>query len=69
MFAASLLASLPEVNNNIEMAVNVAARLAAISVTRAGTDSFPTFEEVQAAMLENQPESYLKAKNLGQHGR
>lgn len=52
VFAASLLASLPEVNNNVEMAVKIAARLAAISVTRSGTDSFPTSEEVQTAMLE-----------------
>lgn len=50
VFAASLLASLPEVNNNIHTAVNVAARLAAISVTRSGTDSFPTLDEVQSTL-------------------
>lgn len=47
VFAASLLASLPQVNYDIQAAVQVAARLAAISVTRTGTDSYPTPTEIQ----------------------
>lgn len=52
VFAASLLASLPTFDHDIMAAAEVAARLAAISVTRVGLDSAPTPEEVQHALAE-----------------
>lgn len=52
VFASSLLASLPMFDHDIMAAAEVAARLAAISVTRVGLDSAPTPEEVQHALAE-----------------
>ncbi len=50
VFAAALLASLPIFNQDIFKATTVAARLAAISVTRFGLESAPTPDEVNAAI-------------------
>jgi sugar/nucleoside kinase (ribokinase family) len=50
IFAASLLASLRHVEGDVLRACRIAARLAAISVTRQGLDSVPTADEVQAAL-------------------
>lgn len=52
VFASSLLASLPALDNNMRAAIRVAARLGAISVTRYLLDGAPTPEEVQAALDE-----------------
>ncbi len=52
VFAASLLASLPLFDGDPLRAVQVAARLGAISVTRYGLDSAPTPQEVAAAVAE-----------------
>jgi sugar/nucleoside kinase (ribokinase family) len=52
VFAAALLASLPAFDHDIQAAAQVAARLAAISVTRNGLDSAPTMEEVQRTLAE-----------------
>jgi sugar/nucleoside kinase (ribokinase family) len=50
VFAASLLASLPRVSNDLLKATQVAAHLASLSVTRFGLASAPTVEEVQTAL-------------------
>ena len=50
VFAASLLASLPALNYDMHKAIQVAAQLGAICVTRFGIDGTPTPEEVQAAL-------------------
>lgn len=52
VFAASLLASLPAMNNDLFNATKAAARLGAICVTREGLEGTPTAEEVQAALQE-----------------
>jgi sugar/nucleoside kinase (ribokinase family) len=52
IFAAGLLCSLHILKGNYQAATQVAARLAAISVTRIGLDSAPTTAEVQAALAE-----------------
>jgi hypothetical protein len=52
VFAASLLASLPAMKNDLLRATKVAARLGAICVTRPGLEGTPTSEEVQAALQE-----------------
>ncbi len=50
IFAAALLCSLPLFNHNMSKALQVAARLAAISVTRFALDGSPTPEEVQQTL-------------------
>lgn len=50
VFAASLLSSLHVLNGDFAAATAVAARLAAISVTRFGLESAPTAAEVQDAL-------------------
>ena len=50
VFAASLLASLLNVNHDMQAALKIAARLAAISVTRVGTRDTITTGEVQEAL-------------------
>lgn len=50
VFAAGLLASLPSLDYDYNRAVQVAAQLGAISVTRSGLASAPTADEVQAAL-------------------
>lgn len=55
VFAASLLCSLHVLNGNISAAVQVAAQLAAISVTRVGLDSAPASDEVQKALEDAKP--------------
>ena len=52
VFAASLLSSLHALNGDYCAATQVAARLAAISVTRFGLESAPTAAEVQASLSE-----------------
>ncbi|MFN8529928.1 MAG: PfkB family carbohydrate kinase [Anaerolineae bacterium] len=52
VFAASLLASLPALNNDIFAATRAAARLASISVTRTGLESAPTRDEVNRTLAE-----------------
>ncbi len=52
VFAASLLASLPALNHDLHKAIQVAARLGAICVTRFGIDGTPTPDEVQQAIAE-----------------
>jgi sugar/nucleoside kinase (ribokinase family) len=52
VFATSLLASLPAVGYDYHRAVQVAAKLGAISVTRFGLDSAPTPDEVRQALAE-----------------
>ncbi len=52
VFAASLLASLPALNYDMNSAIRVAARLGAISVTRWLLDGAPTCDEVQTALKE-----------------
>lgn len=52
IFAAGLLSSLHVLNGDFHAATHVAARLAAISVTRFGLDSAPTVLEVQTALAE-----------------
>ena len=47
VFAASLLAALPRLNGDVARAVQVAGRLAAYSVTRAGIASAPTRAEIE----------------------
>ena len=54
VFAASLIASLSILDQNMRQAVQVAARLAAIAVTRSGLRGVPTPDEVQAALKEVQ---------------
>ncbi|MCB9452050.1 MAG: hypothetical protein H6672_11470 [Anaerolineaceae bacterium] len=54
VFAAGLLASLPLLNYDYQRAVQVAAQLGAISVTRVGLESVPTSDEVQAALASVQ---------------
>ena len=46
VFAAALLGSLPAVGGDVAMAVRLAGKLAAYSVTRAGRDSAPTKAEI-----------------------
>ncbi|MBZ0276015.1 MAG: hypothetical protein K8I60_07720 [Anaerolineae bacterium] len=50
VFAAGLLTSLPLLNYDFHRAVQVAARLGAISVTRTGLESAPTPDEVQTVL-------------------
>lgn len=50
VFAAGLLASLPRFNGDMQKAAQVAAILAAHSVTRKGLDSAPSAHEVRAAL-------------------
>ena len=52
VFAAALLASLPTLKGDIRAAINVAARLGAISVTRVALDGAPTADEAQAVLDE-----------------
>jgi sugar/nucleoside kinase (ribokinase family) len=52
IFAASLLCGLHILKNDIHAATQVAAALAAKSVTRVGLDSAPTTEEVQQILKE-----------------
>ena len=52
VFAASLLAGLPALDNNLYAAIRVAAQLGAICVTRYLLDGVPTAEEVQAALAQ-----------------
>ncbi|MCA0452667.1 MAG: PfkB family carbohydrate kinase [Chloroflexi bacterium] len=52
VFAASLLSALHATNYDFKAATQVAARLAAYSVTRVGLDSAPGAEEVKAALIE-----------------
>lgn len=52
VFAAGLLCGLHIFNNDVHAAVNLAARLAATSVTRFGLDSAPTAAEVNQAIAE-----------------
>ena len=54
VFAASLLASL-HLLDHMQAAIQTAAYLAAISVTRVGLDSAPTPEEVEQALAQIQP--------------
>ncbi len=58
IFAASLLASLPRLKHDFWAATQVAARLAATSVTRIGLDGAPTQEEVQQALSQAQATGY-----------
>ena len=46
VFAASLLGALPLLSGNVARAAQVAGKLAAYSVTRAGLDSAPTKDEI-----------------------
>lgn len=50
VFAASVLAALPRVGDDVFKAAQVAGRLAAYSVTRAGVESAPTPEEIESAL-------------------
>ncbi len=50
VFAAALLASLPALHNDIHAAIQVAAQLGSVAVTRNLLDGAPTPEEVQAAL-------------------
>ncbi len=52
VFAATLLASLPLLNNDVHRAVKVAAALGAVSTTRIGLASSPTPQEVQKALAQ-----------------
>jgi sugar/nucleoside kinase (ribokinase family) len=52
VFAAALLCSLHRVNGDMHAAAQVAATLAAYSITRAGLDSAPTEAEIQQALAE-----------------
>lgn len=52
VFAAALLASLPQLDYNMLAAVRVAARLGATAVTRDGLEGAPTPQEVQQALAE-----------------
>lgn len=52
VFAAGLLCGLHVLNNDMNKAIQVAARLAATSVTRVGLESAPTAEEVTRALAE-----------------
>ncbi|MBZ0280479.1 MAG: hypothetical protein K8L97_07035 [Anaerolineae bacterium] len=52
VFAAGLLCGLHIFNNDVSAAVNLAAHLAATSVTRFGLDSAPTAAEVTQAIAE-----------------
>jgi sugar/nucleoside kinase (ribokinase family) len=54
VFASGLLASLPALNYDMQAAIQVAARLGAVAVTRYLLDGAPTREEVQAALKEAQ---------------
>lgn len=55
VFAASLLAALPIMNHDMEKALQVAAHMGAISVTRHFLDGAPTPEEVQETLSALQP--------------
>lgn len=50
IFAAALLASLPVLEHNYFKALNVAATLGSLSVTRIGLDSAPTPDETRTAV-------------------
>ncbi len=50
VFAASLLGALPRLNGDVAKAVQVAGKLAAYSVTRAGIESAPTTAEIEAEL-------------------
>ncbi|MBC6937647.1 MAG: hypothetical protein DWB42_17695 [Chloroflexi bacterium] len=52
IFAAALLSSLGFLNHDMRRAAQVAARLAALSVTRVGLDGAPSVEEVRQALAE-----------------
>ncbi|MBI5669203.1 MAG: hypothetical protein HZC41_14455 [Chloroflexi bacterium] len=52
VFASALLASLLRLDGDLWRAAQVAARLAALSVTRVGLDSAPTPAEVEQALAE-----------------
>ncbi len=52
VFAAALLASLPQLDYNMLAVVRVAARLGATAVTRDGLEGAPTPQEVQQALAE-----------------
>lgn len=52
VFAASLLASLPELNYDFNAAIHVAAKLGAICVTRSWLEGTPTRDEVRLAIAE-----------------
>ena len=57
VFAASLLASLPALDQDVRAAIRVAARLGATSVTRYLLDGAPTSSEVQTALAEAKVET------------
>jgi sugar/nucleoside kinase (ribokinase family) len=59
IFAAGLLSALYVLNGDYAAATQVAARLAAISVTRFGLESAPTAAEVQEALAEVKPHAPL----------
>ncbi len=50
VFAASLLGALARLNGDVAKAVQVAGRLAAYSVTRAGLESAPTVAEIESEL-------------------
>ena len=50
VFAASVLALLPFVGQDVYRAVTIAGRLAAYSITRSGVDSAPTAEEIRGEL-------------------
>ena len=50
VFAASVLALLPFVGQDVYQAVKIAGRLAAFSITRSGVDSAPTAEEIRGEL-------------------
>lgn len=52
IFAASLLSSLPLLNHDMQAAVQVAARLAGLSVTRVGVENAILAQEVQQALTD-----------------
>lgn len=54
VFAASLLSSLPLLKHDIHAAIRVAARLAAISVTRKGADPEFSADDIQLALRDAQ---------------
>lgn len=50
VFAASMLGALPRLGGDVAKSIQVAGRLAAYSVTRAGLDSAPTVAEIDAEL-------------------
>lgn len=52
VFAASLLGALPRLDGDVGRAVQLAGKLAAYSVTRAGLESAPTADEIEREIQE-----------------